>query len=151
MDLCVGGDRELVCVGAHLVAPGGVAVNYLWLLLLLGNTCAPTPGKLTYYGVGDGLLGKRHAASWRGVTPQGWPDVVTLTDRGIASGDRNVPIGTRVIVTSVVNGKSTAAVVVDYMGKDTPGRWDAWPRTFRDLAQLDVGVLDVTVTRLDCQ
>jgi len=75
--------------------------------------------------------------------------VVTLTDRGIASGDRNVPIGTRVQVTYA--GKTTTAVVVDYMARDTPGRWDAWPRTFRDLAQLEAGVLDVTVTRLDCQ
>jgi 3D (Asp-Asp-Asp) domain-containing protein len=124
-------------------------VNYLWLLLLLGNTCAPTPGKLTYYGVGDGLLGKRHAASWRGVTPQGWPEVVTLEHRGIASGDRSVPIGTRVQVTYA--GKTTTAVVVDYMGRDAPGRWDAWPRTFRDLAEFDVGVLDVLVMNLDCQ
>jgi 3D (Asp-Asp-Asp) domain-containing protein len=149
LDLFAGGDREPVRVGVSLVALGGVAMNYLWLLLLLGNTCVPTPGRLTYYGVGDGLLGKRHAASWRGVTPQGWPEVITLEHRGIASGDRNVPIGTRVMVT--YDGKSSEAVVMDYMARDTPGRWDAWPKTFKDLAQLEVGVLDVTVTRLDCQ
>jgi len=51
--------------------------------------------RVFYYGLGDGYLGERHAASHWGQTPEGWPDIVDLVHHGIATSDWSIPFGAK--------------------------------------------------------
>ena len=73
-----------------------IALMVLTLLLLWCGKAEADPGPAWYYGDGtDGYLGRRHAASWHGKTPQGMPETVRLGYMGVATGDWSIPFATR--------------------------------------------------------
>lgn len=98
-----------------------------------------------YYGPGDGYLGRRHAASWHGLTPPGWPEVVDWVHPGIATADRSIPFGTRLHLRVVavpgwareqyghLVGREAEGVVVDRMAPWVREGIDLWPALAREL------------------
>lgn len=110
-----------------------------------------------YGGNGDGYLGKRHAASWHGETPKGFPEVVDIEHLGIAL--NGVPFGevVRVEIVGVPKwakeeyshliGRSVYATVVD---RTSDLFVDCWPATAKALYGKDyqrVGKMFVKIKR----
>jgi len=99
--------------------------------------------RVSFYGLGDGYLGKRHAASHWGQTPDNWPGVVDLVHYGIATSDWTIPFGTELCFEVISYplwsegefadhvGTVACGIVVDRMAWEV--RWhygtsiDAWP------------------------
>jgi hypothetical protein len=117
------------------------------LLIPLGE------GVLTHYGEGDGFMGQRHAASWHAETPAGFPEVVTRDALGVAA-PSDIPFGSRLRLTvfATCDGRALPprtieAVVVDRRADGAEGYYDAWPATFRALADPACGCVRVQVTQ----
>lgn len=108
-------------------------------------------------------MGRRHAASWHGETPEGISETVNWEDYGVAA-PINIPFGTKVKLTrigavngepSCYDGQSVIATVVDRMENYTrTTHFDAYPATARALGfgpymVQDVGVVLVQVEIYD--
>jgi len=106
---------------------------------LLGHSIA------TYYGSElDGFLGRRHAASWHGKTPQDFSEVVTgCCEPGVAlSTCWGIEFGEEILV--VWEDKGLAARVVRVDAK--PGRGvDLYEWVYLKLSPSDIGPLEVAV------
>jgi len=115
-----------------------------------------------YYGIDDGYLGERHAAAWSSQTPEGWPDVVDLVHRGIATSDWSIPFGTRICLKIVdvpswaaesysqLKGRISCGIVVDRTADWVWGvygeGYDLWPAMAESLMGKDyltVGTVSV--------
>ena len=110
----------------------------LVLALLLRES---SPAVLTHYGVGDGLLGARHGASWHGDSC-GLPEVVDLEHFGVAA-PRWIPYCTQVLVCH--GGACVVATVIDRMAddrKDGMPRFDLWPAAARALGMMEKGIAE---------
>jgi hypothetical protein len=106
------------------------------LALLLALHVISLPVTVTTYGIDDQYLGRRHAASWHGVTPPGAPEVVDDEYLGAASND--VPMGTILHVTLMAecNGeimprREVTVTVVDRLADGITGYVDLWPAAAR--------------------
>lgn len=131
-------------------------MQQLILVLVASRLYFPVPidadAILTWYG--EGFIGQRHAASWHRETPNGFPEVVTLDDYGVAA-PASIPFGTLVRLAvyetcwgDPIQPRSVVAIVVDRRARSLNGYWDAWPATFNALAEEDAGCLRVTAERL---
>jgi len=136
---------------ALLLCSSGVGIN------------PPFEAELTWYG--NDFLGCRHASSWHGKTPKGFPEVVDSTHFGIAA-PLNIPFGTVLKITRIrdingwpsnYDGSSVYAVVVDRMANYTNTRYfDAWPATARALGfgpsfgKYDAGRILVSISVACC-
>ena len=88
----------------------------------------------TWYG--GQFLGKRHAASWHGETPIGYPETVTRNVAGVAA-PSDIPFGTLLRLTRVgacneepseYDGRQVIVVVLDRKKRhEIPGYLDLWP------------------------
>jgi len=107
-----------------------------------------------YYGLGDGCLGERHAASHWGQTPENWPDVVDLVRYGIATSDWSIPFGTELCLEvisfpawsegeyddrfgTVVCGAIVVDRMASWVGPVLGPSMDAWSALFQQLAGPD--------------
>ena len=115
----------------------------------------PSVVRVSYYGIGDGYLWSRHASSWHGETPEGWPEFVNLRHHGIATTDWSIPFGTKVCLEIVSFpawaegeyderiGTVACGIVVDRMSQVTECYFgpsvDIWPALARVLMGPDYG------------
>ena len=106
--------------------------------------------RVFYYGdINSPYLGRRHAASHWGQTPDSWPEVVDLEHYGIATSDWAVPFGTRLCLEVIAFpswardeysdhvGTVVCGTVVDRMSswvhEELGPSLDLWPRLFQEL------------------
>jgi len=94
-------------------------------------------GYASWYGYGDGS--GKWTASGRPFKPE---------TNGLAN--KELPFGTLVKITNLLNGRSTYATVLD-RGPYVKGRdWDLYPKTMRDLGGIHKGVIPVRVEVIRC-
>ncbi len=94
-------------------------------------------GKASWYGYGDGS--GKWTASGRPFEPETY---------GLAN--KELPFGTLVKITNLLNGKTTYAVVLD-RGPFVEGRdFDLYPKTMRELGGIKRGVIPVKVEVIRC-
>jgi hypothetical protein len=108
------------------------------IALLLALQVIKLPVTVTTYGIDDQYAGRRHAASWHGVTPPGAPEVVDDEYMGAASND--VTLGTVLHVTLLAecNGerlegsdRSVTVTIIDRLADGITGYVDLWPAAAR--------------------
>ena len=126
------------------------------ILLLLPMPISADDGtaRVFYYGdMEDRCLGRRHAASWWGQTPDGWPEVVDLIHYGIATSDWSIPFGTIVCIRIIgfpawaedeyagLVSNTACGIVVGRMPvwshRELGPSFDLWPALFQRLAGKD--------------
>ena len=102
------------------------------LLLFALWTPLEVGARVTWYGGRDVYLGKRHAASWNGETPAGFPEVVTTSALGCAA-PYWIPFGSVVRLTRWDGEREyrAYAIVVDRTASGET--WDVWPAVAKDL------------------
>jgi len=115
----------------------------------VGIVQADSYGLATFYGTTDGYLGERHAASWWGQIPDGFPEYVDEVHFGVATRSRSLPFGTKLELRimglpnwaepelSFLIGRKVVVTVVDRLPNDSGVSFDLWPAAFTALVGWD--------------